>query len=217
MLVERGMLVKTVWVAGGSGLVGGELVQLLLGDGAFERVIAAGRRPLPLQHEKLRSATVDFADPASFEALDAPDAAFCCLGTTIKKAGSPEAFRGVDHGAVLGFAKAALARGARVFLHVTALGADAGSRALYNRVKGEVEEAVAELGFESVYTFRPSILDGEREESRPLERVGLAVGRALAPLLGKYRPTRARAVAEAMVASCQKREPGVHVIDRFAR
>jgi len=150
-------------------------------------------------------------------ALDAPEAAFCCLGTTIKKAGSPEAFRAVDHGAVVGFANAARKRGARVFLHVTALGADARSSALYNRVKGEVEAAVAALGFDSVYTFRPSILDGEREESRPLERVGLAVGRALGPLLGKYRPTRAQAVAAAMVASCKQPEPGVHVIERFAR
>lgn len=209
------MHVKTVWVAGGSGLVGSELVQLLLADASFETVIAVGRRPLPLQHEKLRSVVVDFADPASFEGLAAPDAALCCLGTTIKKAGSPEAFRAIDHDAVVSFAKAARARGARVFLHVTALGADAGSRALYPRTKGEAEAAVAALGYDSVVAFRPSILDGERGESRPLERAGLVVGRLLAPLLGKYRPTRARAVAAAMVASCKKPEPGAHVIDRF--
>ncbi len=214
------MLGKTVWVAGGSGLVGGELVGALLGDEAVGAVIAVGRRPLPREHAKLRSATVDFADPGSFEGVEtseAPDAAFCCLGTTIKKAGSPEAFRAVDHDAVLAFAKAARKRGAKVFLHVSSLGADAGSGALYTRTKGEVEAAVAGLGFDSVYAFRPSILDGERTESRPGERIGLAVMRTLSPLLGKYRPTRIGAVAEAMVESWKKRAPGAHVIDRFAR
>lgn len=140
----------------------------------------------------------------------------------MKRAGSREAFRAVDHEAVVAFARAARDRGARVFLHVTALGADARSSVFYNAVKGEVEAAVAALGFSSVYALRPSILDGDREESRPLERAGLAVMRALGPLLGKYRPTPASAVAAALVASCKRAEPGVHVLEapaiqRFAR
>lgn len=207
---------KTVWVAGGSGLVGGELLQLLLSDGHFERVISAGRRALPLEHAKLAQAVVDFAAPASFDALAPPEAAFCCLGTTIQRAGSKEAFRAVDHDAVVTFAKAARGKGARTFLHVTALGADAGSRVFYNAVKGQVEDAVAALGFDSVVALRPSILDGERAESRPMERVGLAVGRALGPLLGKYRPTPARAVAAAMIAWCKRPEPGRHVMEAGA-
>ena len=216
------MRVKTTWVAGGSGLVGGELLRLLLADDDFATVIAVGRRQLPLQQLKLRQATVDFAAPDALAALDAPDAALCCLGTTIKRAGSREAFRAVDHDAVVAFARAARDRGARVFLHVTALGADARSSVFYNAVKGEVEAAVAGLGFPSVYALRPSILDGEREESRPVERAGLVVMRALGPLLGKYRPTPASAVAAALVASCKEAEPGVHVLEapaiqRFAR
>jgi len=216
------MRTKTSWVAGGSGLVGGELLKQLLEDDDFETVVAVGRRALPLQRLKLRQATVDFAVPASFEALDAPEAAFCCLGTTIKRAGSREAFRAVDHDAVVTFAKAARARGATTFLHVTALGADARSSVFYNQVKGEVEAAVAALGFTSVYALRPSILDGERTESRPAERVGLLAARALGPLLGKYRPTPAQAVAAAMIASCKRPEPGVHVLEapaiyRFTR
>jgi uncharacterized protein YbjT (DUF2867 family) len=207
------MGVKTVWVAGGSGLVGGELLQLLLAQDDFERVISVGRRSLPLDNPRLEQATVDFATPASFEALAAPEAAFCCLGTTIKRAGSREAFRAVDHDAVVIFAKAARDKGARTFVHVTALGADARSAVFYNAVKGQVEEAVAALGFESVVALRPSLLDGERSESRPMERVGLAVARTLAPLLGKYRPTPAKAVAAAMVAWCQSPQPGRHVME----
>ena len=105
------MKVKTSWVAGGSGLVGGELLRVLLDDDAFETVVAVGRRPLPLQRLELRQATVDFAVPASFASLDAPVAAFACLGTTIRKAGSREAFRAVDDNAVVAFATAARQRG----------------------------------------------------------------------------------------------------------
>jgi uncharacterized protein YbjT (DUF2867 family) len=204
---------KTIWVAGGSGLVGGELVKLLLADDAFEAVLAVGRRRLPLDRLKLQQATVDFAAPATFAGLAAPEAAFCCLGTTIARAGSREAFRAVDHDAVVTFARAAREKGARVFLHVTALGADPRASVFYNAVKGEVEAAVAALGYASVYALRPSILDGDRADSRPMERVGLALGRALGPLLGKYRPTPATAVAKALVASCKRAEPGVHVLE----
>lgn len=216
------MPIKTLWLAGGTGLVGGELLKLLLDDGDVETVIAVGRRPLATTHPKLRQATVDFAAPNAFDALDAPDAALCCLGTTIKRAGSREAFRAVDHDAVVTFARAARNKGARAFLHVTAIGADARSAVFYNRVKGEAEASVAALGFDSVYALRPSILDGEREESRPFEKIGLGVTRALGPLLGKYRPTPARAVAAAMVDACKRAEPGVHVVDageilRFSR
>jgi uncharacterized protein YbjT (DUF2867 family) len=216
------MAMKTTWVAGASGLVGGELLRLLLADDDVATVVAVGRRELPLEAPKLRQVTVDFAAPATLGTLDAPDAAFCCLGTTIKRAGSREAFRAVDHDAVVAFARTARDRGAGVFLHVTALGADRTSSIFYNAVKGDVEAAVAALGFPSVYVARPSILDGERAESRPFERAGLAVARALGPVLGKYRPTPATAVAAALVASCKRPEPGVHVLDaadlqRFAR
>lgn len=216
------MTVKTSWVAGGSGLVGRALLERLLADDGFGTVVAVGRRALPIEHGKLRQAMVDFVAPASFAALEAPEAAFSCLGTTIKKAGSQEAFRAVDHDALVSFAKAARERGARVFVHVTALGADPRSSVFYNAVKGQVEDAVAALGFESVCALRPSLLDGDREESRPMERFSLAVGRTLGPLLGKYRPTPVAAVAEAMIDCAKRAEPGRHVLEtpaimRFAR
>lgn len=206
----------TAWLAGGSGLVGGELLKLLLADPSLTKVVSVGRRTLPIEDTKLAQAKVDFADASSFDALPAADCAFSCLGTTIKKAGSQAAFRAVDHDAVVAFAKTARAKGAKVFVHVSSLGADAHARAFYARVKGETEAAVAALGIESVYALRPSILDGERAESRPLERVGLVFARALGPVLGKYRPTAADAVARTMIAKASSREPGVHVIEADA-
>ena len=218
------MNTKTVWIAGASGLVGGELLKKLLADDAFGRIISVGRRQLALQHLKLTQATVDFADPATFASLPAPDAAFSCLGTTIKKAGSKEAFRAVDHDAVLTLAKAAKSQGARAFLHVTSAGADSRSRMFYAAVKGQIEEALIAVGFESLVTLRPSILDGDRGDSRPLEKFGISVGRALGPLLGsKYRPTPATAVAAAMVDAWKSGKRGVQILeageifDRFAK
>src|SRR6185369_15369291 len=126
--------------------------------------------------------------------------------------GSRPAFRAVDHDAVVAFARAAREAGARAFVHVTALGADPGSPFFYNAVKGEVEASVARLGFERVVALRPSLLDGPRVERRPAERASLAVARALGPLLGKYRPTPASAVAAAMIAAAKEAKPGVHVI-----
>ncbi len=211
----------TAWLAGGSGLVGGELLRLLLADPSIAKVVSVGRRTLSIDDPKLAQATRDFADPASLEtlaSLGAPDWAFSCLGTTIKKAGSEAAFRAVDEDAVVAFAKAAKAAGARVFVHVSSLGADSRARSFYARVKGETEAAIEALGFDNVYALRPSILDGDREESRPLERVGLAFARALGPVLGKYRPTAASAVARTMVAKAKAapKDPGAHVIEADA-
>lgn len=206
----------TAWLAGGSGLVGGELLRLLLADPSFTKVVSVGRRTLPLEDAMLVQAKVDFADPGSFESLAAADVAFSCLGTTIKKAGSQDAFRAVDQHAVVSFAKAAKAKGARVFVHVSSLGASPRASSFYSRVKGETEAELEKLGFESVYALRPSILDGDREESRPLERVGLAFARALGPVLGKYRPTAASAVARTMIAKAKAAEPAAHVIEADA-
>ncbi len=203
----------TAWLAGGSGLVGGVLLRELLEDDHFTQVVSVGRRGMAFQHPKLTQAVADFSSPSGFESLPPPDAGFGCLGTTIRKVGSAEAFRKVDHDAVLAFAQAARDKGARVFVHVTALGADPHSRVFYNSVKGEIERDVALLGFPSVYALRPSILDGARQESRPAEYLGLIVARGLGPLLGRYRPTPVVAVAKRMIASAKAAAPGAHVIE----
>ena len=196
--------------------MGGVLLRQLLEDEHFGKVVSVGRRTLPLQHPKLTQVVVDFSSPSTFETLDPPDVGFACLGSTIKKAGSREAFRKVDRDAVFVFAQAAKRKSARVFVHVSALGADPRSRVFYSSVKGEIERDVARLGFPSVYALRPSILDGAREESRPAERLGLVVTRALGPLLGKYRPTPVEAVARVMIAAAKAAAPGAHVIEAGA-
>jgi uncharacterized protein YbjT (DUF2867 family) len=208
--------VTTAWLAGGSGLVGGELLRLLLGDGYFTRLVSVGRRTLPIEHPKLVQEKVEFSNPAAFPSLDAPDVAFCCLGTTSKKAGSREAFRAVDYDAVLTFANAARAKGARAFLHVSSLGADPRSRHFYYSVKGEIEAALEKVGFDSLFAMRPSMLDGDRPERRALARTVLAFARALGPMLGKYRPTPSHAVARTMIAKAKERTPESHVIEADA-
>jgi uncharacterized protein YbjT (DUF2867 family) len=204
---------RVALLAGGSGLVGGHLLRLLLDDPRWGRVISLGRRELELTHPALEQRVVDLSDPGeSLAGLPGVDDAFCALGTTIKKAGSQEAFRSVDHDAVVTLARAAGESGASSFLHVTSMGADPGSRIFYNRVKGETERDVAKVGIATTVAFRPSILDGDRAESRPGEQVGLVVMRALSPVLGRFRPTRAADVATAMVREATRLEPGVRTV-----
>lgn len=201
---------RTAVIAGASGLVGGELLDALLADPTWERVVSVGRRTLDREHPRLEQRVVSFAD---LGALPACTDVFSCLGTTIKAAGSQDAFRAVDHDAVVALAETAYRAGAERFLHVTALGASASSRIFYNRVKGETERDVAASGVPTTVAFRPSMLDGTRAESRPAERVGLIAMRAAGPLLGRYRPTRARDLARAMVAEARTGRPGHRVVE----
>ncbi|MBI5494414.1 MAG: NAD(P)H-binding protein [Deltaproteobacteria bacterium] len=198
-------------VAGGTGLVGGLLVQRLLEDARYEQVHAVGRRPLGLTHPRLHEHMVVLDALAAWKDCPAVDDAYCALGTTLGKAGSRALFRAVDLDAVVAFARVARAAGAQRFLLVSALGADARSKMFYNRTKGEAEEAVAALGFPEVHVVRPSLLDGPRRESRPLEQLSLVVARAAAPLLGHYRPIHADDVARAMVGYAFDGIPGVSV------
>ena len=194
----------TAIVAGATGLVGGLLVEEILSRPGWAKVVTVGRRPTGRQHPKLEERVVDFAALGE-GLLPRADAAFCCLGTTIKKAGSQEAFRAVDLDAVLHFARAAKMGGTDRFFVVTATGADARSRIFYNRVKGEAEEALRQVGFAVLGIARPSLLLGERAESRPGERVAVAVSRALGPLLSAFsaRPIEARTVARALLAMAE--------------
>jgi uncharacterized protein YbjT (DUF2867 family) len=159
----------------------------------------------------------DFARVHGYGRLLGVDNVFCCLGTTIRAAGSREAFYKVDFGYVVGVARAAAESGARQLLLVSALGADAHSRVFYNRVKGEAERAIRELPFRGTKIFRPSLLLGQREEFRLGERFAAL---ALAPLsflltgkARKYRPVPATAVAEAMVRIAKLAPPGVNVFE----
>lgn len=218
---------KVALLAGATGLVGGQCLEQLLETPDYGRVIALTRRPLAIRHAKLDQRIIDF-DQLGREGTDFPtaDDVFCCLGTTMKRAGSEAAFRQVDFVYVVSLAGQALARGAKQFLLVSSLGANAKSPIFYSRVKGEAEAAIAALSFEGRQIFRPSILTGERAEHRPGERAGIAVMRgmsfAMIGPLRKYRPIAARTVARAMIRVARQAPRGVNIfasndIERLGR
>lgn len=208
---------RTALVAGSTGLVGGHLLQKLLDSDAYARVVTLGRRPAPPRGEKHTHHVVSFDHlDAAREHLHADDV-FCALGTTIKKAGSKEAFEQVDFHYVRHLARITREAGARQFLLVSAHGANPHSLVFYNRVKGEAERAVGIEPFAGVYLFRPSLLMGERDEPRPAEAFFQKAMRPLAPLmigpLANARPIEARDVAAAMVGAALAAPGGVRVYE----
>ncbi len=203
-------------LAGATGLIGRSLLALMLKSTQYARVHVLLRRTvtdLPA-HPKLQVHTVDFAHMA---ALPAADDVFITLGTTIKQAGSEAAFRRVDFDAVLHTARAGRVAGAKRLLVVSALGADPTSRVFYNRVKGEMQQAVATLGYDSVIIAQPSLLIGDRaalgQPTRAGEQWALRLLRpALSWVPRGVRPIRADVVARAMLAAAEQAMPGVTVL-----
>jgi uncharacterized protein YbjT (DUF2867 family) len=191
---------RTAVIAGATGLIGGELVVRLLREPRYAPVVALSRRPLKLADGRLEvfAADYDHLDRRlkSVAAAGRPLDVFCCLGTTIRAAGSEAAFRRVDHDYVLALGRWAMAAHADRMVVVSALGADAGSRVFYNRVKGETERALAALGLPTLVLARPSLLRGKRSEFRFGERLALAVTRPIE----RFIPARARPIAAADVA-----------------
>lgn len=203
---------KRVLVLGGSGLVGQELLRLLLEDDHYSEVVSMGRRTLDLTHPKLQQEIVDFDNLGAYAALIEGDAVFCCLGTTMKKAGSEETFRKIDYG--YPFAIAQLAKAAQIpaFLIVTAMGADPNSFFFYNRVKGEIERDLAALDFPHLYIARPGLLLGSRQEERWGESMAQTVMQTFSPILPlSYRPISGTTVARALI-KMEQTHPAPQVI-----
>jgi uncharacterized protein YbjT (DUF2867 family) len=196
---------RSALLVGATGLIGSFLLQRLLASEAYARVTVWARRDLGQAHPKLSCAVVDF-DRLQERRVEAEDV-FCCLGTTIKQAGSQAAFRRVDYDYPVALATAAAGGGAKRLLVVSALGANPDSGVFYSRVKGEMEIAVRAAGVLATIFFRPSLLSGPRKEVRRGERIGEAVGKLLGPLLGKYRPIAADMVAAAMLKSALENRP----------
>ncbi|HEX6911115.1 MAG TPA: oxidoreductase [Longimicrobium sp.] len=207
----------TALLLGATGLVGGHVLDQLLADPAYRRVTVLGRRPVARMDPKLDQRTADFDRLGEHAISFAVDDVFCCLGTTIKAAGSQEAFRRVDHDYVVESARLAAEHGARRYLLVTAAGANARSRIFYNRVKGEAEDAVRALPLESVVILRPSLLLGDRAEERRFEalaqRMMPALDRVMVGPLRRYRPVEAATVARAMVRLARAQPRGVRVVE----
>lgn len=205
----------TALVAGPTGAVGQALLAQLLANPRYARVKALSRRPLPLQHPKLEELRFDGESLAGLGSALAADEVYCCLGTTQKQAGSKAAFERVDYHLVLAVARAAKAQGAEKFLVVSAVGASLRSPSFYSRVKGRMEQALREVGFETLHIVRPSLLIAQRDDLRPAEWLAMQAAPLLNPLLSgkleRYRAVPVEAVAAAMIALAARESRGAQV------
>jgi uncharacterized protein YbjT (DUF2867 family) len=206
---------KTALVFGATGLVGGFLTDFLLMHPSYKKVKTFGRNPLDKDHSKLENLVVDLNDPQSFSHLVKGDDLFLCIGTTMAKAGSKEAFYKVDFEYNYNVASLAEKNGVNQCLLVSSVGADENSIFFYSEVKGKLENAIKDLSFWSTHIFQPSLLLGERNENRWGEEVAGVLGRVInrftGGLLNKYKPVEADVVAKAMVEAAQKFESGIHI------
>jgi uncharacterized protein YbjT (DUF2867 family) len=206
---------KTALLVGATGLVGGELLSILLTASEYGKIKIFTRKKIDITHPKLEQILVNFDNLADYkEHLTVTDV-YCCLGTTIKKAGSQDVFRKVDYEYPLVLAELSKEYGVEKFLIITAMGANSSSKVFYSRVKGEVEDAIKKVGISSLHFFRPSLLLGKRQEFR----FGEHFASILSPIysfflvgsLRKYKPIQAKSVASAMYHAGQKHLPGNHI------
>jgi uncharacterized protein YbjT (DUF2867 family) len=204
-------------VAGATGLVGREVLAALSAAENIRAIHVVGRRAPDSTDARVRFHAVDFGQTTQLQQLPPADDVYIALGTTIKVAGSQAAFRAVDHDAVLALARQARNTGARRLAVVSAMGADAQSRIFYNQVKGETEDALRALGFDTLLIARPSMIDGDRaslnQPGRPGEGLGLALMRRIRALIpANYRAIAARDVARALVQGLNQAKPGTQVL-----
>lgn len=195
---------KTALVFGATGLTGSSLLHLLLADSRYDKVkIFVRRKPDFPVSPKLELHVVDLNSPDQYAHLLCGDDLFCCLGTTISKAGSKAAFRNVDFDLPVKIAEAASKNSVSAFIAISSLGADSKSSNFYLRTKGEMEEVVRKFSFKKFAALRPSLLLGSRKEFRFGEIIGKVLMRALSVAfignLKKYRAIQANDVSKAMI------------------
>ncbi|WNC69906.1 NAD(P)H-binding protein [Thalassotalea nanhaiensis] len=199
---------KSVLLFGASGLTGQHCLQLLLENSHYNRVVIAVRSYLDIEHEKLSQVIVNFDDINSNEDLFAVDEVFCCLGTTIKEAGSRTAFTNIDHNLVVNIAKLAKKHAVNKFLVISALGANPKSKSFYNQTKGKMETAIKTLNLNTTFVFRPSLLLGERKEFRLLEHFTAIACKVFSFVfigpLKSVKPIEAFVLAKAMITVANK-------------
>ncbi|MEH7246263.1 oxidoreductase [Neobacillus niacini] len=215
---------KTALVLGATGLIGKELVKIISENEQYEKIHLLVRRSIEINNERCKTYIVNFDELHKYSALFHVDDVYCCLGTTIKKAKTKEAFRRVDYEYPIEAAKLAKDNGVETFLIVSAMGADVNSRFFYNRVKGEVEDSLKKMDLPSLHIFRPSLLLGNRDEFRLGEKIAEKASSFLnfimiGPLL-PYKGIHAQKVAEAMANIAQSNKKGTaiyfsHEIDKM--
>jgi uncharacterized protein YbjT (DUF2867 family) len=209
---------RTAVIAGSTGAIGQQLMDLLIASPRFEKILVLHHRPTPYAGlPKVEQLIVDFAAIPAPVARDSPVAVFCCVGTTQNKAGSTEAFQRVDRDVPIALARWASDHNAESFVGISSVDARSTARSIYLKTKGEMERGVAAAGVRSTYLLRPSLLAGGRDEYRLAERVGNRVLAAIEPVmlgpLRKYRAVHTKTVAQAMLACADQHAPGVHIIE----
>jgi len=203
---------KSALILGASGLVGSEVLSLSLESDLYDKIIIVVRSPLTIKHNKLVQKTIDF-DMPKWEEMFPVDHVYCCLGTTIKKAGSKTNFIKVDHDYPLAFAAAAKKWESSIFSVITATGVSPKSRIFYNNVKGQLEKNLKSLELFSTLIFRPSLLLGERKEFRLGEKIGSGIAKVTSWMTPKtYRAIHCKAVAKAMLAESFADKTGFNII-----
>ena len=216
-------MTKSAMVLGATGSVGSHLLTELLASKRYERITTLVRVASLEHHPSVEEIVYDFKDLSALNQLNPVDNIFCCLGTTIRTAGSKEAFRFVDFELPLRFAQWAEKTGAKSYSIVTAMGANADSRIFYNQVKGDIEDEVKKLDIITVQIFRPSLILGPRKEFRIGEIIGKGFMKIINPFmvgsLNKYRGIHASTIAEGMIYHLENSKTGLHIIesDRIAK
>ncbi len=208
---------KTALIIGSTGLIGSHLLHQLLDSNDYIKVITFVKRDTGLKHPKLTQYIINFDQPETYKELVVGDDLFCTIGTTIKNAGSKDAFRKVDFEYPKEFATIALQNNVKQFLIISSLGADANSGNFYLKTKGEIQDFLRECNFESVTVLQPSLLLGNRKEFRLGEKIGSFFMKLFSFLLignlKKYKPIQSEAVAKAMFSVAQKNYKGFHIIE----
>lgn len=211
---------KTALIIGSTGLIGAQLLQLLLGSQEYEKVITFVKRDAGIKHPKLIQYIIDFDKPETYQDFVKGDDFFCTIGTTIKKAGSKPAFKKVDFGYPKQFATIALHHKVKQFLIVSSLGADANAANFYLKTKGEIEAFLKQCTFESVTVLQPSLLLGNRTEFRLGEKIGTFFMKMTSFLfvgsLKKYKPIESETVAKALFTIAQNNCKGFQIIESDA-
>lgn len=208
---------KTALIIGSTGLIGSHLLDLLLESQEYDKVITFVKRDSGIQHPKLKQHIIDFDKPETYKELVVGDDFFCTIGTTIKKAGSQDAFRKVDFEYPKQFASLAQQNKVKQFLIITSLGADANSSNFYLKTKGEIQDFLKNCAFESISILQPSLLLGNRTEFRLGEKMGVYFMKLFSFLfignLKKYKAIQSEAVAKAMFIIAQKNYKGFQIIE----
>lgn len=206
---------KSVLLIGATGLTGRQCLNYLLDDPYFREIKVLTRKFLHIEHRKLSEYLINFEELETYRELITADVVFYCLGTTIKQAGSKQSFIHIDKEYTSMIAREAQKNGVEHFQYISSLGANARSLFLYPRVKGETEAILKEISFKKLSIFRPSVLEGDREEVRVIEYTSLKLMKTLKPLLKgsmeKYSPTPVSDLASAMCRQSKAEQAGFHI------